>query len=239
MNQRSNYSPRTPQSRQRPQKSFQWSLLENQTARTILFYILPFLAVNGLIFFLVTAKPSYEIEISSTHDYRTTDVTFTITSHMPLKTVTLTLDSQPVDLVRTDKRSYTTTVTHNGVLEVYMENFNGMVTSGYELVDVLDNETPDITSYSMENGILTMTVSDSQSGINYDSIHGTRSDGTLVEPLSIDKNTGVIVFDMGQERLSVSISDLSGNEYLPSFSIGQTDENGDGVPDSGSPVTLE
>lgn len=198
------------------------SVLEIPAVRTLLFYVLPFLLVNGLIFFLVTTKPSYEVSVSNNHDYRTVDVTFTITSHMPLKTVNLTLDSQPVDLVRSGKSSYTTTVDHNGVLEIYMENFNGMVASGFELVDVLDNETPDVTSYFMEDGILTLTVSDTQSGIDFDAICGVLPDSTQIAPLTIDKNTGTVTFPMNTDQLTVLIRDLSGNEYMPSFSVTNT-----------------
>ncbi len=198
------------------------SVLEIPAVRTLLFYVLPFLLVNWLIFFLVTTKPSYEVSVSNTHDYRTVDVTFTITSHMPLKTVNLTLDSQPVDLVRSGKNSYTTTVDHNGVLEIYMENFNGMVASGFELVDVLDNETPDITSYSMEDGILTLTVSDTQSGVDFNAIHGVLPDSTQIDPLTIDKNTGIVTFPMNTDQITVLIRDLSGNEYMPSFSVTHT-----------------
>lgn len=80
-------------------------LLQIPGIRLLLFYILPFLVINGLIFFLVTAKPKYELTVGETHDYQTTDITFSITSHMPLKTVTITMDSQPLDLVKTGNKT--------------------------------------------------------------------------------------------------------------------------------------
>ncbi len=255
MDQRSYHSPRSSRAggHRRPQRNSHTyrnlglpkrnSPLEIPAVRVFLFYILPFLAVNGLIFFLLTTKPSYEVVIGETHDYRTVDVTFTIKSHMPLKMVTLTMDSQPVDLTLTGKNTYTTTIDHNGVLEIYMENFNGMISSSYELVDVLDNETPDITSYSMEDGILTLTVSDSQSGINFDTIHGILPDGTQIVPLTVDKSTGTLTFSMEQDHITLSISDMTGNEYQPSFSVNHETEGADsaaeGEAGDASAVTLE
>lgn len=71
----------------------------------LLFYILPFIIVNAIIFFLATTKPDYELTISGTNDYRTTTITFTIKSIMPLKEVTIKMDTQPIDLVKVGKRN--------------------------------------------------------------------------------------------------------------------------------------
>ena len=194
-------------------------LLQIPGIRLLLFYILPFLVINGLIFFLVTAKPKYELTVGETHDYQTTDITFSITSHMPLKTVTITMDSQPLDLVMTGNKTYQATISKNGILEIYMENFNGMAIYGYEMIDILDNESPDLTSYQVENGVLTFTVSDSQSGVDFDSIHGTTDSGQTVEPLSVDRSSSTVQFQLGSQGLTVSIKDMSGNEYIPNFSV--------------------
>src|SRR5699024_8981898 len=161
-----------------------------------------------LIFFLVTAKPKYELTVGETHDYQTTDITFSITSHMPLKTVTITMDSQPLDLVKTGNKTYQATISKNGILEIYMENFNGMAIYGYEMIDILDNESPDLTSYQVENGVLTFTVSDSQSGVDFDSIHGTTDSGQTVAPLSVDRSSSTVQFQLGSQGLTVSIKDM-------------------------------
>ena len=185
----------------------------------LLFYILPFIVINSIIFFVVTSKPKYELVVAETDDYRTTTATFTITSHMPLRNVTITYNSEPLDLVKVGNKSYQATLTNNGILDVFMENFNGMSVSNYEVVDILDDEAPSITSYDMNEGQLTVVVTDSQSGIDYDSLYGTAPDQTVVLPSSIDKTTGTVVFPIDQNGLTLSIKDLSGNEYLPSFSV--------------------
>ena len=51
----------------------------------LLCYILPFLAVNLAIFFIVTATPKIEMTISDTTDYKTLDVSFKVHSLLPLK----------------------------------------------------------------------------------------------------------------------------------------------------------
>ena len=73
--------------------------LDSDLLQVLLFYILPFIVINSIIFFVVTAKPKYELTVAPTNDYQTTTATFKITSHMPLKNVTITFNSQPLDLV--------------------------------------------------------------------------------------------------------------------------------------------
>lgn len=200
------------------------SILSFEWVRVLFFYIVPFVVVNLLIFFLVTCRPTYEVNVDDTADYRSTDVTFTITSHMPLKTVTIRLDDEPLDLVQVGKKSYRSTVTHNGILEVHMENFNGVAVTGYEIIDILDNQLPDVVDYHVENGFLTLVVSDSQSGIDYEGLSAIKSDGQTIRPVSVDKNTGAVVFEMDPAGLVVNVRDMSGNEYQPSFSVTVVDE---------------
>ncbi len=206
------------------------SILSYEWVRILLFYILPFVVINLLIFFLVTTRPSYDLTVGDTDDYRTADVTFTITSFMPLKNVTVTLDNEPLVMVQTGRRSYRSTVTHNGVLEVHMENFNGVSITGYEVIDILDNELPDVVNYSLDEGRLTLTLSDTQSGIDCDGLMAIDGNGNRVPPLSVDKGSGIdgtdvtAVFGIDESGLTVIVKDMSGNEYRPSFSLTQIEE---------------
>ena len=210
---------------------------DSDLVQLLLFYILPFLIVNSIIFFLVTTKPKYEVVIEGTNDYRTTDVTFTIKSIMPLKEVTIKMDSQPLDLVKVGKRTYRSTITHNGALEIYMKNFNGMALLEYEHIDILDDEPPAIEDYLSEDGLLSFTIIDTQSGIDYASISALTSTGQQILPLTIDKATGRVSFQMDPDGLSVTVKDMSGNEYVTTFSLNEQTVPGDsgeaapGTPD--------
>lgn len=103
-------------------------------------------------------RPKYEVSIGQTNDYRSTVVTFSIKSYLPLKEVTITMNAEPLDLVRTGKRTYQATITNNGILDIYMKNFNGMSLSEYEVINILDDGAPELVSYSADEGILTLTV---------------------------------------------------------------------------------
>ena len=208
--------------------------MDSDLIRVLLFYILPFLAVNGIIFFLVTTKPEYELVIGSTNDYRTTEITFSIKSFMPLKEVTIKMDSEPLDLVKTGKKTYRATIDHNGSLEIYMMNFNGMALLDYEYIDILDNELPVIEDYIFEDGVLTFTITDTQSGVDFASISAVTSSGESIQPLSLDRSSGTVSFPMSaDDRLTVIARDMCGNEFQTTFSLDPQEDSGAGRSEEG------
>ena len=119
----------------------------------LLCYILPFLAVNLAIFFIVTATPKIEMTISDTTDYKTLDVSFKVHSLLPLKKMTTTLESQPIEFQK-EKGVYHAVLTNNGTLEVYVLSLNGMQAQDIEHIAVLDDTPPsfDEESVVIENG---------------------------------------------------------------------------------------
>ncbi|MEG0689598.1 MAG: hypothetical protein RR466_13030 [Hungatella sp.] len=192
----------------------------------LLFYILPFIVINGLLFFLVTAKPQCKLTVGETNDYQTTVISFQIQSHLPTKNLSVTLNSEPLELTRSGKNTYTATVSHNGILDVYVENFNGMATTAYEHVNVLDEDPPSVLDYLMEDDILTLNLSDSQSGIDYTSIHAINAQGMNIPPLSVNKATATVTFPMDSDDLTVFAKDLSANEVQAAFSTHTADASG-------------
>ncbi len=202
--------------------------VDSDLIELLLFFILPFIVVNSIIFFLATTKPKYELVVKGTNDYRTTEITFTIKSFMPLKEVTVKMDSEPVNLTKVGNKTYSATIDHNGSLEIYMKNFNNMALLDYEYIDILDNEAPIIEDYSFEDGILAFTITDTQSGVDFSSIIAHTPSGEDCLPLSVDTETGRISFQMDpSQRFTVSAKDMSGNEFLTTFSLNDHPEDGE------------
>ena len=191
--------------------------------RILLCYILPFIVVNLAIFFIVTATPRIEMNVSDTTDYKTIDVSFKIHSLLPLKKMTTTLESEPIEFKK-EKGVYHAVLTTNGTLEVYALSLNGMQAQDVEHIAVLDDTAPsfDEESVVMEDGTLVVTLDDSISGINYDSIYATNDAGTKVLPESCDKETGEITFKLEEGSLTVYVEDMAGNPNQATFSINQS-----------------
>lgn len=101
----------------------------------------------------------------------------------------------------------------------------------YERIDILDDEPPIIEDYTAEDGLLSFTIMDTQSGVDYSSIHAQTSSGQAVVPLSVDKSNGRVIFQMAFDSLTVSAKDMTGNEYLTTFSLNTIDPTGEPVSD--------
>lgn len=199
----------------------------------LLFYVLPYLLINGLIFYLVTVKPKYTVSVGETTDYTTTSMSLTIKSILPTRNLSVSLNGEPLELESTGKKSYTAPITVNGTIEVYLESFNGMAVSTYEHVNILDDDPPTIEVASIEDGILTITLSDSQSGIDFTSLHAINSTGAIVQPLSVDKLNYTATFQTDPAGMTLYVTDMSGLTTEQPLSINEVVEGVDGQNESG------
>ena len=214
----SSYTTRSHRNKKKnPYTRTSWK--DNPILRNLIFFVLPFLVINGLIFFFAVYTPKVELDVGDTTDYKSVDVTVRIHSLLPLKNSSITLDSAPLEMER-DGSTYTATLTANGVVEVTAESINGMSRTVFEHVMVLDDTAPTVDEdYTLNSNFLTITVSDSLSGVNYDELYGRDEDGERVEPTSIDQETGTVVFPMSGNTITVHIEDFVGNAAEPSYSI--------------------
>lgn len=183
----------------------------------LLFYVLPFIVINGLIFILATAKPSAEITISESNDYITTTMELKVKSLLPIKKIELALDGNSLEPTKTGSKSYQVTLNSNGMLELKLTSLNLMKTIVYEPVSVLDDTPPTIKDNIIEDGVLSFRLEDTQSGVNYSSIFASDEDNPEILPLSIDRSTGLVTFEMQNENLVITAKDNIGNELHITF----------------------
>ena len=141
--------------------------------RALLFYILPYLVINGLIFFVVTATPDINLNVAETDDYQNTQVEFEVKSILPISEMTVQMESVDVPYTETSRHHYISDISHNGMFYVTVKSWNGMQTTNYVNVSVLDDTAPSIDeeTCNIANGYLTFVIEDSQSGVDYDSIY--------------------------------------------------------------------
>lgn len=178
----------------------------------LLFYVLPFLVVNGLIFILATAKPKAVVAISEENDYITTTMDLKVKSLLPIKKVELALDGVALEPAKTGSKAYQVQLTSNGMLEIKLTSVNLMKTIVYEQINVLDDTPPTLKDKLIEDGIISFRLEDTQSGVNYSSIVASSEKTPEILPLSIDRSTGLITFEVQNENLSITAKDNIGNE---------------------------
>ncbi len=214
----------------------------------LLFYILPFIVFNSILFYCVTSTPDITLEVHDTNDYLSSEATMTVESWIPVKSMAVNMDGEELELTKGKRRSYTVPVTRNGVLEATVVGINGMSTTVFRHVNILDDNPPSFENATLEDGILTLRVSDSQSLVNPDSIYAVDSAGQQLSPLSTERmeNTAdntidyELKFEMDLNGLHVYIQDKAGNEAQKTFSthkegnldVLEADNGAESVPDA-------
>lgn len=197
----------------------------------LLFGLLPYLILNGLIFAAATAAPKIEIRVADTNDYRSTEVEFTVKSLLPLKSLTANIESQDVPFEKAGS-VYKATVNLNGTLYVDAEALNGMHASEDADISVLDATAPQIPEETCDvsGGNLRFTITDSQSGVNFDSIYGIYDGNKEVRPESYDRDTGVVVIPLYADSIQLHAEDMVGNAM--SVTISTSTDYGDSTESS-------
>ncbi len=191
--------------------------------RFFLFWLLPWAVINGIVFFLVTAKPELTLHVSDTNDYRSCEVELTVKSLLPVKELEVSLNSEPLTLTQSGK-TWRGEVTHNGSVVALVTSVNGMRSQQYTDISILDDELPAIDeescSFDSATDLVSFTLSDSQSGIDFDSVYGQYPDGRTVKPESVNKETGLVVMPIRDaDSIEIFFSDLAGNTRTASFSV--------------------
>ena len=218
---RSDRSPASRGSRRSPKTSNNGrSGNENRFLHNLLWYVLPFIVFNLLLLFLVTASPRIELTVGDTTDYKTVDVSLKVKSLIPIRKLTTTLESQDIEFKK-EGGVYHATLTNNGALEIYVEGWNGMPARQNEHIAVLDDTAPSIDEETvvMEDGKLELIAEDNISGINYEAVYATDDAGKRTAPVSYNKETGRITFDLEKGSLTVYLEDMAGNANQAAFSL--------------------
>ncbi|MFW6679659.1 hypothetical protein ACOAOT_18675 [Lacrimispora sp. AGF001] len=211
------YNNQTRPDRRRTSSGYRRDNGKSGFLSVLLFYVLPFIVINGIIFLLVTARPKAEITIGESSDFISTTMELKVKSLLPIKTMEVSLDSTPIELTKTGGSTYKTTLKNNGTLEVKLTGFNKMKSVSYETVNVLDDTPPAVKDNVLENGILSFRLEDTQSGVDYSSITASDEDNADILPLSIDRSTGLVTFEIKKENITITAKDKIGNELHVTF----------------------
>ena len=197
----------------------------SDTSNLFLFYILPFIVFNGILFYCITATPKITLNIQESNDYLTTEASMVIESWFPTKSISLNMDGEELEPEKGKRRTYTVPINRNGVLKATVVNINGMSSTIFRHVNILDDNPPAFEHATLDDGILILQVTDSQSLVNPDSVYATDSANQVRQPLSVERlgtsadNTisYELTFEMDLNGLHVFIQDKAGNEAQKTF----------------------
>ena len=191
---------------------------EKKPGNVFLFYVIPFLLLNLLIFFLVTLRPKFKLHIEESVDFRSAEIELEMHPRLPLAAFDVKLDDTPLNLENLGGGHYKTSVDKNGTLEVTVRYINGMSRTQYEHIGSVDDQPPLISGEELDGNMLTVSFDDAQSGVDYDSIYGIDANEEHVLPRSIDGAAHTAVFQITTDRLEIHASDKLGHEAVCNFS---------------------
>lgn len=190
-------------------------LLSKKWVRVLLFYVLPYVVINGIIFLLVCSRPRVNIDVLGTNNYISADVEFQVNSFLPLRVLNVTLESEPVEYVKSGN-TYSLSITQNGTFMVEATSINGMQVREFVNIGLLDETAPNLDESSTEisSGVLSFVIKDNQAGVDYDSIYAVTDAGENLVPSEVDKTLGAISIEtpIGISSLDLYYADMVGNE---------------------------
>ena len=189
--------------------------------RSIWWYIVPFVLINAVIFYFMTAQPDFTLQAVDNGDYKTEDVTVTLKrSLLPLKSFTAQLDDEEITMDKVSAHEYRTVIKNNGTLEVSAEFPNGMIRTQYASISAIDDVPPTITGQEIVKNVFTVSLEDTQSGVNPASVYAVDADGKRIAPMASGtgkQDSSEARFQTQSDSLEVHASDQCGNEAVVSF----------------------
>ena len=190
----------------------------------LLFYGIPFVIINLIIFFIVTSRPHIDLEVVDEHNFKNVMLTVKHNKFYPVKNLEVLFNNKPLELNREETATsiiYTATLEKNGGISAVIYGFNGMSDSEYENVGSIDEEPPviqgEVTQVGSNSEVL-VSFEDSQSGIDLSSIYATTANGLRVNPLTIDEANSQATFNLSNYgSLDIHVSDKVGNNSVAHF----------------------
>ena len=126
---------------------------------------------------------------------------------LPLHSVSATINGTPVQLQEEGSKEFKAAVSDNGTLKIKAVSFNGQTTTRSYKVLHLKKKKPVLKDSYSKDGYVYLEVMDTYSGIDYPNIGGYAPD-------HFDTKTGMIVYPVPDEPVTVTIPDNAGNELV-------------------------
>ena len=175
-------------------------------------FLIPYVLINGIIFFIYTEVPHINIKEQS-NDNQISKIEWTIDSRLPIIDVKVECLNQEIPYSKSGN-TYYVNAPQTGTYKITAKALNQLSAVSTCNIESLDDYAPIINSQNaiIANGTITITINDNQNALNYDSIYAKDEEGNLLAPISMDQNTGSVQFNVSNlSSIIIHAEDLSGN----------------------------
>lgn len=177
------------------------------TQRTILVIIMTLFLLLPLLF----VPSQFTLSLQTPSQRLNPIYRLQVDTFMLVQRITATIDGHSIPVVEVDSHVYSVEPTRNGQMDVTVTLINNQTLTHSVDVSGVDLEVPVVTASGMENGNVYLYLSDTGSGVDYESITASDPNGNDVPISSYDAASGRITFDHPQESLNVFIPDKAKN----------------------------
>lgn len=177
-------------------------------------------AVIGMMTFSSLAPSFRNVNIPDTYTNQNIEIVADIDHSSLLDSVyCVSPDGATINATRSSDGSYIVYIPVNGTYTLFAKANNGKTSSFDFTVDCIDKDGPVLGNYQTTADSIMIHFSDSLGSVDFTSIYGKASDGSRIEPLSVDPSSGTATFSLLDENFTVYVSDMLGNESTNLVSI--------------------
>lgn len=184
-------------------------------------FLIPYVLINGIIFFLFIQTPKIQVFEQDSKDYEEDKIKFSINCILPITDVKTYYQESEIAYSKLGN-VYIINANNNGAYKINVNALNNSTANSIIEIDSKDSVPPtiDLDSAVVTGNTLIISVHDNQSGINYDNLYATLENGTKLDPTYIDKSSGTIQFQITEgKKVIVHVEDDFGNHSDTSFTI--------------------
>lgn len=198
---------------------------KNSNTQNILFkffvgFLIPYVLINGIIFFFYTEVPRINIK-EQKDDNQLSKIEWTIDSKLPIVEVKVECLNEEVPYTKSGN-IYSIDASQTGTYKISAKAINQLTAISSCSIESLDSNAPVIHTENaiIANGTITITITDNQNALNFDSIYAKDEEGNMLSAISINHDTGSVQFNVsGLSSIIIHAEDISGNAAETSISF--------------------
>ncbi len=176
--------------------------------RLILIAILILWLLAPILFF----SPKFDIGEVRMNEQNLPVYTIEVTSLLPVRTVEVQMNGEPVQLYEKDSKTFAVEPASNGTMDIRVTSVNRQTRTRSVEVSAVDDVGPKLISSRIDDSRVYLQMAENGTGVAYENIYAQgRSSGQIVTPESYDKESGTIIFKLPSEVWDVYIPDNRGN----------------------------
>lgn len=135
-----------------------------------------------------------------------------VDSRMLVERVNATIDGYNIPVYEMDSHVYSIEPSRNGQMVVTVTLFNRQSVTRYVDVTDVDREVPSVVSCTKKDDLIYLYLADEDSGVNFDRIEALDLEGQIIEPVSVDEESGCVTYPAKSDTVNVYVEDLAGNK---------------------------